>query len=77
VPQKTGPPPPVRFGVKPGEKKLMPQPTGRANLAKASEYHLYIMICWMVHADVRSSASKSVWFLNLRSGVFGEYCRSL
>jgi hypothetical protein len=77
VPQKTGPPPPVRFGVKPGEKKLMPQPTGRANLAKASEYHPYIMICWMVHADVRSSASKSVWFLNLRSGVFGEYCRSL
>jgi hypothetical protein len=37
VPQKTGPPPPVRFGTQPA-KKLMPQPTGRANLAKASMY---------------------------------------
>ncbi|KAK5174144.1 cytoskeletal protein binding protein [Saxophila tyrrhenica] len=36
VPQKTGPAPPVRFGVQPGDKKLMPQPTGRANLAKAT-----------------------------------------
>ena len=39
-PQKTGPPPPVRFGV--GEaKKLMPQATGRkANLSYASELFL-------------------------------------
>jgi hypothetical protein len=38
-PQKTGPPPPVRFGVKPEANKLMVQPTGRrANLASASEY---------------------------------------
>lgn len=38
VPQKTGPPPPVRFGVS-GAKKLAPQPTGRrANLAAASEF---------------------------------------
>ncbi|KAK4636188.1 Actin cytoskeleton-regulatory complex protein sla1 [Fulvia fulva] len=36
VPQKTGPPPPVRFGVQPGVKPLAPQPTGRANLAKAT-----------------------------------------
>ncbi|KAI5370299.1 Putative SH3 domain, SLA1 domain 1, SHD1, sterile alpha motif/pointed domain superfamily [Septoria linicola] len=36
VPQKTGPPPPVRFGVQPGAKPLMPQPTGRANLSKAT-----------------------------------------
>jgi hypothetical protein len=36
VPQKTGPPPNVRFGVQPA-KKLTPQPTGRANLAKASK----------------------------------------
>jgi hypothetical protein len=37
VPQKTGPPPPVRFGVT-GEKKLVPQATGRrANLAQASK----------------------------------------
>ncbi|KAF9736212.1 Actin cytoskeleton-regulatory complex protein sla1 [Paraphaeosphaeria minitans] len=37
VPQRTGPPPPVRFGTQPA-KKLVPQPTGRANLAKASMY---------------------------------------
>lgn len=37
VPQKTGPAPPIRFGVKPEAKKLVPQPTGRANLAKASK----------------------------------------
>lgn len=37
-PQKTGPAPPIRFGVKPdGPKKLEPQPTGlRANLSQAS-----------------------------------------
>ena len=39
LPQKTGPPPPVRFGVKPDAKKLAPQPTGkRANLAAASKF---------------------------------------
>lgn len=38
VPQKTGPPPPVRFGVQPGANKLTPQPTGRrANLSHASK----------------------------------------
>jgi len=37
VPQKTGPPPPVRFGVTGDTKKLMPQATGRrANLAAAT-----------------------------------------
>ncbi|KAH9825736.1 Actin cytoskeleton-regulatory complex protein sla1 [Teratosphaeria destructans] len=36
VPQKTGPPPPVRFGVTGAANRLMPQPTGRANLAKAT-----------------------------------------
>ncbi|KAI2695563.1 hypothetical protein CBS147332_9312 [Penicillium roqueforti] len=37
-PQKTGPAPPIRFGVKPdGPKKLEPQPTGlRANLSQAT-----------------------------------------
>ncbi|KAJ5971157.1 uncharacterized protein N7479_001075 [Penicillium vulpinum] len=37
-PQKTGPPPSIRFGVKPdGHKKLEPQPTGlRANLSQAT-----------------------------------------
>ncbi|KAL2169897.1 hypothetical protein VTG60DRAFT_5512 [Thermothelomyces hinnuleus] len=37
VPQKTGPPPPVKFGINEGQKKLAPQPTGRrANLAAAT-----------------------------------------
>lgn len=34
VPQKTGPPPPVSFGL--GAKKLTAQPTGRADLSKAT-----------------------------------------
>lgn len=37
VPQKTGPPPSIKFGV-PAAKKLTPQPTGRANLANASMF---------------------------------------
>ena len=38
--QKTGPPPPIKFGVKPeAPQKLAPQPTGmRANLAQASKF---------------------------------------
>jgi hypothetical protein len=36
VPQKTGPPPPIRFGVQ-AAKKLTPQPTGKASLANASK----------------------------------------
>jgi hypothetical protein len=42
-PQKTGPPPSVRFGVKPdAPKKLAPQPTGlRANLSQASKCFPY------------------------------------
>ncbi|PHH84417.1 hypothetical protein CDD83_1970 [Cordyceps sp. RAO-2017] len=36
-PQRTGPPPPVRFGVTAETKRLTPQPTGRrANLAQAT-----------------------------------------
>lgn len=39
IPQKTGPAPPVKFGVQPANK-LMPQPTGRkANLSQASKHH--------------------------------------
>jgi hypothetical protein len=38
VPQKTGPPPSIKFGVQ-AAKKLTPQPTGRASLANASTYH--------------------------------------
>lgn len=41
VPQQTGPPPPVRFGVTAETKKLAPQPTGRrANLSAASKLPL-------------------------------------
>lgn len=36
VPQKTGPAPPIRFGVQ-NAKKLTPQPTGKASLANASK----------------------------------------
>jgi hypothetical protein len=36
IPQKTGPAPPIRFGVQQA-KKLTPQPTGRASLANASK----------------------------------------
>ena len=40
-PQKTGPAPPVRFGVTGEAKKLLPQPTGRrANLSQASKSFL-------------------------------------
>ncbi|KAH3992814.1 hypothetical protein HBI49_190220 [Parastagonospora nodorum] len=35
VPQKTGPAPPIRFGVQ-AAKKLTPQPTGKASLANAT-----------------------------------------
>ena len=45
TPQKTGPPPPVRFGVNPDTKKLAPQPTGRrANLAQASKFIFILSI---------------------------------
>ncbi|KAK4545701.1 hypothetical protein LTR36_002655 [Oleoguttula mirabilis] len=36
VAQRTGPAPPIRFGVQPAATPLMAQPTGRANLAKAT-----------------------------------------
>jgi hypothetical protein len=38
IPQKTGPPPPVRFGVQPPVPKLVPQKTGRAELSRASKF---------------------------------------
>jgi hypothetical protein len=43
IPQKTGPPPPVRFGVQPPVPKLMPQKTGRAELARASKF-IFVML---------------------------------
>lgn len=51
-PQKTGPPPPVRFGISPDLNKLMPQQTGRrANLSQASKCHAlpdkrFLLILW-------------------------------
>jgi actin cytoskeleton-regulatory complex protein SLA1 len=61
TPQKTGPPPPVRFGVTGDTKKLMPQATGRrANLSQASEYNRpAVDTRWLIF---RSSA-KSLRFL--------------
>lgn len=60
VPQKTGPPPPVRFGVTGDTKKLMPQATGRrANLAQASKQTLAIL----KFVTNSYSAPKSFWFL--------------
>jgi hypothetical protein len=43
VAQKTGPAPQIRFGTQ--TKKLVPQPTGRANLANASKYLFAICTC--------------------------------
>lgn len=45
IPQKTGPPPPVRFGISGDRKTLMPQATGRrANLSQASKLCVIIII---------------------------------
>lgn len=44
VPQKTGPPPPVRFGVQPQQPKLVPQKTGRAELSRASKFSCHFLI---------------------------------
>ncbi len=58
VPQKTGPPPPVRFGVSGDTKKLMPQATGRrANLSQASKFSL-LMTCEK-NINIFLSSSKS------------------
>jgi hypothetical protein len=43
IPQKTGPPPPVRFGVQPPVPKLVPQKTGRAELSRASKFIFVIL----------------------------------
>lgn len=49
-PQKTGPPPPVRFGVTGEAKKLLPQPTGRkANLSQASKFSFLATSTAMVY----------------------------
>lgn len=50
IAQKTGPAPPVRFGVQPAAKKLTPLPTGRANLANASKL-LSFLVCLVVKCE--------------------------
>jgi hypothetical protein len=46
IPQKTGPPPPVRFGLSSGPRKVAPKlPTKKANLAAASKFnHLHSQV---------------------------------
>lgn len=54
IPQKTGPPPPVRFGVTGDTKKLMPQATGRrANLAQASKKSFLIVYMKFTNSQQR------------------------
>ena len=63
-PQKTGPAPPVRFGVGGEGKKLMQQKTGRrANLSQASK--LFWLTKRLIGADVWCSATKPIWFLDI------------
>jgi len=66
-PQKTGPPPSVRFGVKPdAPKKLAPQPTGlRANLSHASKCfpHIELMDNPETKPAKTNSAYKPLRFL--------------
>jgi hypothetical protein len=74
IPQKTGPPPPVRFGVTGDTKKLMPQATGRrANLSQASKCPSLPSICisWVDGSDLCDcSSSKSFWLLDTWCGLY-------
>lgn len=61
VPQQTGPPPPVRFGVSNEPKKLAPQPTGRrANLAQASKLHPWLA---PISANIACSSAEPIRIL--------------
>lgn len=52
-PQKTGPPPPIRFGVTPAAAKLAPQPTGRrANLSQASTSFSTLLLISVLTSDM-------------------------
>lgn len=67
MPQKTGPAPPVRFGVQPDANKMMPQATGRrANLSAASKCYNYRLCCvhYMIETDRVSSSRQPVRFLS-------------
>lgn len=64
VPQKTGPPPPVRFGVSADAKKLAAQPTGRrANLAQASKSYSILLVFDRIPTNNFLSPAKSFWIL--------------
>jgi hypothetical protein len=64
IPQKTGPPPPVRFGVTGDTKKLMPQATGRrANLAQASKFTFH---SFKYNRLTIRSPPESFWLLTWR-----------
>jgi len=66
MPQKTGPPPPVRFGVSGAAKRLEAQPTGRkANLAAASKCCL---LC-LFFGCPSSIAQQCVFFYGLLANV--------
>ncbi|KAG4217403.1 hypothetical protein PC116_g34116 [Phytophthora cactorum] len=60
IPQQTGPPPPVRFGV---TEKIAPQPTGRrANLAQASKCFRSLLHSTH-HKLTYPSSGQPIWLL--------------
>jgi hypothetical protein len=67
IPQKTGPPPPVRFGVQPPVPKLVPQKTGRAELSRASKCFRWITF-HVIDADKFQSSSEPIRILDVPSG---------
>jgi actin cytoskeleton-regulatory complex protein SLA1 len=75
-PQKTGPAPPVRFGVS-DAKKLAPQPTGRrANLAHASKSTTNVTPPeWLVDVgtDDECSRAESFWILTASPTSMSKY----
>jgi len=81
LPQKTGPPPPVRFGVTGAANRLTPQPTGRANLAKASESTPF-PCTWLLRARYADdglpvSSAKPFWVLISRVCWLAGWARAI
>ncbi len=76
IPQKTGPAPPVRFGIQPEARKLTPQPTGRrANLSQASTFVLPYF-GWRLSANLVYSSAESFWILAFLVGVLASLLSS-
>jgi hypothetical protein len=67
LPQKTGPPPPVRFGVRAEPKKLTPQPTGmRANLSQASKSPVTVIATGFAAVTNNGlSSGEPLWILRI------------